>query len=112
MNSPHKTSKIWYWIIGFVAIMVGLYFMFFSGTTSPTDSTLVESGSGEVIGSQVLNLLNQIKSLKIDSAVFKSAVYKSLRDYSVTIPAENVGRDNPFAPIPGYTPKPTVTPSH
>ncbi len=59
-------------------------------------------GGKESIGADVLGLLNQIQSLKIDSSIFRSAVYKSLQDFSVEVPPEGVGRDNPFAPFPGY----------
>lgn len=75
--------------------------MFFSKPADIDTSLEAEQNSG-VIGSQVMSLLTQIRSLKIDATVFQSAVYRSLQDYSVAIPTENVGRDNPFAPFPGY----------
>ena len=52
-----------------------------------------------MVRTRVLSLLNQINSLKIDTSIFNSLVYRSLVDYSITIPEQNVGRPNPFAPI-------------
>ncbi|MEK9177793.1 MAG: hypothetical protein AAB777_01580 [Patescibacteria group bacterium] len=104
MNSTHPTTlNTWYWIGGIIAAAAIAYFMFFSAPSPSSDSALLETGRGEeMIGSQVLSLLNQIQSLRIDPTLFQSAVYKSLQDFSVNIPPEGVGRDNPFAPIPGY----------
>ena len=39
---------------------------------------------------------------ELDPAIFKDPAYKSLVDYSITIPEENVGRQNPFAPLSGF----------
>lgn len=113
MNTSHPTTtKTWYWIGGIIAVSFATYYMFFLGPTVPSDSSLLETGSGEeMIGTQVMNLLDQIQSLKIDPTMFQSPVYKSLQDYSVAIPTENVGRDNPFSPFPGYSGlQTTVTP--
>jgi hypothetical protein len=112
MNTHPTTMKTWYWIIGIIVVSISIYYFFLAGPSKATSSSLLEQGPASgVIGSQVLNLLNQISSLKIDSTVFQSAVYKSLQDYSVAIPTENVGRPNPFAPIPGFVPAPSVTPA-
>ncbi len=107
MNSTHPpTLQTWYWIGGIIAVSALAYFIFFSTPVDTSNSTLLETGpNNEMIGSQVLNLLGQIQSLRIDPTIFDSAVYKSLQDFSVNIPPEGVGRDNPFAPIPGYAQK-------
>lgn len=97
-------------MVAIVIVAILAYFMFFNGAPAPSGSSLLQSGpSGEVIGAQVLSLLNQIQSLRIDSSLFENAAYKSFQDYTVAIPPQNVGRDNPFAPIPGFT---APSPSH
>jgi hypothetical protein len=42
-----------------------------------------------------------MKSTKLDSAFFTDPVFLSLKDSSVEIVKEPVGRKNPFAPFPG-----------
>lgn len=97
-------------IVIFVAIVV--YYGFFSGSNIQPDTGSLEiQPEGELVGAQVLNLLNQIQSLKIDKTFFESAAYQSLTDYTVAIPDQGVGRTNPFAPIPGFNPKPAETSS-
>jgi len=91
-------------IIGIIIVIAAIVFFYFSGSpTRETDSLLAEQTNVEVevASARVLGLLNQVQSLKIDQALFQSAVYRSLRDYSVAIPEQNVGRPNPFAPLPG-----------
>lgn len=99
-NSTLKSTII---IVAIIAIALIAYFYYEGG--KPADSgSLLSAGSaqnGSLVGSQVLGLLNQIQSLHIDVSLFTDPGYQTLRDYSVEIPPENVGRDNPFAPLPG-----------
>lgn len=94
-------------IVVVVAIAFLGYYFYKSGASSSGAGLLSQgSGSTGAIGSQVLGLLNQIQSLRIDASLFADPGYQTLRDYSVAIPPENVGRANPFAPLPG-APAPT-----
>lgn len=104
-----KTSSLKSVVI--VAVIVAVAFLayyFYKSGNSTESSSLLSSSSGQPdasqIGSQVLSLLSQIQSLRIDDSLFSDPGYQTLRDYSVVIPAEDVGRDNPFAPIPGFNP--------
>lgn len=85
-----------------IAVVLCAYF-YYEGSGTAGSSLLsapVGSDAG-AIGTQVLSLLNQIQSLRIDSTLFTDPGYQTLRDYSVAVPPENVGRANPFAPLPG-----------
>lgn len=102
---PQKSSskKTFILIILLLIVGAGVYF-YFQGNPSDSASSLTQTASPEsadasAVGSRVLSLLNQINSLKIDTSIFNSLVYRSLVDYSITIPEQNVGRPNPFAPI-------------
>lgn len=87
-------------ILVIIIIAITAYFLFFSGEPDISGQALLESSqSGELVGAQVLSLLQQIQSLNIDTTFLNSGVFQSLVDYSVAIPADNVGRSNPFAPI-------------
>lgn len=90
-------------VIVLLVVGAGAYF-YFQGAPTDTGSSLSSSRTEEnveaaAVGTRVLSLLNQINSLKIDTSIFNSLVYRSLVDYSITIPEQNVGRPNPFAPI-------------
>ncbi len=91
-------------VIGFVTVLVvlaGGFFYWLSGDsgsagtgaitvfpTSPLDATL---------GRDLLVALATLKSTKLDTSIFTDPVFVSLKDFSVDISAQPVGRRNPFA---------------
>jgi len=100
-NNSSKKSWI---IIGIIIVAAFLiYYFYLSGSGTSTDSGLLaQEPEVEVAAAQVLGLLNQINALNIDSTFFQNPAYQSLVDYTVPIPTLNVGRADPFAPIPGF----------
>ena len=102
MNNMDSSSKKT-WIISLLIIAAATlaYFTFFSEPDPNLYATLEGTQESNLVGAQVLSMLNQIRSLDIDSEFFKSSAYTSLNDYSVQVPPQNVGRPNPFAPVPG-----------
>lgn len=90
-------------IILLIVLVLGAFAYFFVlGGNSSSDTLLFQqnpSGISDNVGTEILALLNQIQSIEIDASIFSSPVYQTLRDYSVPIPPQNVGRQNPFAPI-------------
>ena len=103
MQTQSSSKKGFFIVIILIVLGAGAYF-YFQGTPSDSASSLSSSATAEstdasAVGTRVLSLLNQINSLKIDTSIFNSLVYRSLVDYSITIPEQNVGRPNPFAPI-------------
>ncbi|MEI7463553.1 MAG: hypothetical protein WCK03_04145 [Candidatus Taylorbacteria bacterium] len=117
MNTK-KSSKKTIIIIVVLIVASAIAYFYYESSNTVTNSgleTTAETTDAQAAGARVLSLLNQIKSIKIDTTVFKDPSYLSLRDYSVEIPQDNVGRSNPFAPLPGTasattTPGTTVTP--
>lgn len=103
-QQPSKTKT--YGMIAIVILAFLLIYFYMSGDT-PTTGTLTPGSSYGTVGASELGLLNQVRSLKIDSALFTDPVFVSLQDYSVAITPEPVGRPNPFAPLPGETVKST-----
>jgi hypothetical protein len=87
-------------IIGVVGVIVlfGMYFKFFRNTTPTTalvsDSSIADSGASELV-----SLLLELRSLKLDPAIFSSQAFQALKDFSVELVPEPTGRRNPFAPI-------------
>ena len=115
MNTQSSSKKMWIWIIVIIVIGGGAYF-YFSGSSSSQDTGSIgvaPTDASTADQSQVLSLLNQIRQLKIDSKFFIDPAYLQLMDYAVPIPEKGVGRDNPFAPLPGEVSKAkTTTPAH
>jgi len=105
-----SSMKSWIMIAGIILVALVAYYFFFANAPLSTDAgTLQAQSGGNVVGAQVLTLLNQIQSLRINTTLFKSAAFQSLQDYSVQVPPQNIGRPNPFAPLPGVkSPFPTV----
>ncbi len=68
-------------------------------------STPVEEGveatttSGDIVGGDILSLVEKLKMITIDSSIFSSALFASLRDSSAPLTPEIQGRPNPFAVI-------------
>ena len=97
-------------VIVIIILALGAYFYFKgepddSSTSSLEAEDSPENVEAQAVGTRVLSLLNQINSLKIDASIFESAVYNTIVDYTITIPEQDVGRINPFAPIPGSAPQ-------
>lgn len=115
MQKPSSSKT--YLIVIAVIIVIGIAYYFYSSgnktakeavstggvnslSTVGVDGT-TNAAAGAEVGADVLTLLNKINSLRIDASIFASPSYQSLVDFSVEIPTENVGRPNPFAPLPG-----------
>jgi len=109
MNTT-SSKKTWIWVVGIV-IVAGLIYFYLNSTATPSGGTLDASSPNVAIGTQVLGLLSQIQTLHIDTDLFNDPGYKTLRDYSVSIPPVNVGRPNPFAPLTGMVSTPVATSS-
>ncbi len=58
-----------------------------------------EAGVTSSTEREILSLLLELRSISLSSDIFQSAVFRSLRDFGVTLAPQPVGRDNPFAPI-------------
>ena len=103
-SSSNKTTLI----IGAVIVLVaaGGWYFYSKGGSSASTSQLIastpgsESGTASV-GAQVLGILNSVSSIDIDAQFFSTPAYQSLMDYSMTVPPQSVGRQNPFAPVGG-----------
>ena len=92
-------------LIIIVVLVAGAVYFYFFGAPSKESETLSAQVNPQVqiSATRVITLLKQIESLRIDSRIFSSAEYQTLRDYTVGIPAVDVGRLNPFAPLPGVS---------
>ncbi|MCI0533374.1 hypothetical protein L0Y49_04105 [bacterium] len=84
--------------IGMVIILGGILFLaytlFFPGEdpaeTADVETVEVEDG--------LITMLRELESMTISRDIFSDRIFESLVDFSVPIPEEPVGRENPFAP--------------
>ena len=67
-----------------------------------TDSPIAVDTVG---GQEILNVLNQLRHLSIDSSIFESPAFLSLMNYTVATSSEPLGRPDPFAPLPATSTK-------
>lgn len=105
-----ESSKATYILLAIIAVVtLGLFFYFQGTPNDDATSSLTSVGTdgsanAQEVGARVINILNQINSLKIDGEIFSDPAYMTLVDYTITVPEQNVGRPNPFAPLPGGKP--------
>jgi hypothetical protein len=89
--------------ISIVLVLAGVGFFgynYLTRTSVPSD-VLIQQDSVDTskMGAEVLIALNQLKTLKLDSSIFKDRTFVSLYDFSKPLNPEPVGRINPFSPI-------------
>ncbi len=90
MNTLKKYKGIMFALVIFLLAM-GVYKMF-STNTEITEGNLV----AQSIGADIIELNSRIERVNLDPALFSSALYKSLVDFSAVIPTQPIGRPNPF----------------
>ena len=70
-----------------------------SSSVSPASATNIPDANS-LIAKDFLNLLLNVKNIKLDDSIFADNAFNSLRDSSIVLtPDGNEGRPNPFAPL-------------
>ncbi len=108
MKGVNNNNKIFAALAVLVIVALGWYFFVrekpsdMAGESFIVDDPMLASaqGAGD-IGIEIIKLLSKIQGLTIDTQMFKDPAYRSLVDYTQDVAPQKVGRDNPFAPIPG-----------
>ncbi len=80
-----------------------LYSYFFSKETeteiSGSLSVTTPEGVSRTVGGDLLVILSDLRTMKLDDSIFSDPLFRSLKNFRVELSSEPVGRDNPFAPI-------------
>ena len=97
-----KSGAMTYVFLIIILVAGGMTYFYFMGNQGPSSVGLeVVDSSQQVAGVRVLNLLNEISGIEINNRIFGDGSYELLRDNTVQIPSLPIGRQNPFAPVPG-----------
>ena len=97
MNTLNR-QKILLSVLGLVVVVGVVYYYNLWNNSSLTD-IIVDNSSTDLVGEDILVLVNQLKSVSIDTSLFSNPLFVTLKDLSVTVNPENQARPNPFAPI-------------
>jgi hypothetical protein len=92
-----KSKKI---IVGIV--ILALCFLAYKVFISPSGEDLASANSassGALVGQDILNLLESLKTVTINPEIFTGQAFQNLEDFTIVIQPEPIGRANPFAPI-------------
>ena len=89
-------------IILAVLVVVIVAFTWFGLSDRQAPSTVLTTTASAVDSSvaeqEILKLLLNMRSIRLDSSIFEDPAFNSLRDFGREIIPEPVGRSNPFAP--------------
>jgi hypothetical protein len=92
-----KYKKIIWGVVIVLALFV-LYSIFFKKSPEPALTQASAAGT-TAADEELIALLNQVKGIDLNSAIFSNELFLSLTNYSVELVPEPKGRTNPFAPI-------------
>jgi hypothetical protein len=81
-----------------IAIAFFAYSYFFAGERQPILSEQAPA-VGTPVDQDLIALLLQLKSIRLDTAIFNDPAFRSLQDFSQALVPEPIGRTNPFAPL-------------
>lgn len=92
-----KQNKV---VLGIVVLIVVAFAWFGMADRQPTTSLLSNESRGDasVAEQEILRLLLDMRSIRLDSSIFENPAFASLRDFGREIVPEPVGRTNPFEP--------------
>jgi len=91
-----KQNKV---ILVILIVIIVAFAWFGLADRQPTTSLLSNEsrGSASVAEQEILRLLLDMRSIRLDSSIFENQAFASLRDFGRDIIPEPVGRTNPFA---------------
>jgi hypothetical protein len=114
MRYYHKTPNHPFSFIVVCLALVALGFFAYDYTSGrrvdAEDNALVgdavdTSTKAAPLNTEKTALLNRIEAIKLDGAILSDKAFLSLQDWTVALGTEEVGKSNPFAPVPSTVKK-------
>ena len=91
----------------FILILAGLMiigFVWYSFSGGPDSSSLLKTEGGDgadgEIDKDIVSTLMALQEITLSGTIFSDPAFRELKDFSTEIVPEEVGRDDPFAPLP------------
>ena len=83
------------------AALLFIYSNYIAGTENDPllTSTSESSDQGALLGQEIVEILEEIQSIEIDTSFFENSAFTQLIDYRTQVEPEPVGRRNPFEEI-------------
>lgn len=106
MNFLKQYSTVISFVV-IVAVLYGGYVLFFAEGTEPVVEVTETNATPD---QDLIALLFELKSIRLDSALFEDQLFKALKDFGRDLVSEPVGRPNPFAPLGGSSIQTKATP--
>lgn len=86
-------------VVGGVGAVLVLTLAYYLWTSAENSALLTTNDGTSPLSQEILTTLGQLHTIRLDPAIFTDPVFASLTDFGVTIPPQNAGRRNPFAPV-------------
>ena len=86
-------------VIGGIGAVLLLTLVYYVWTSAENGALLTTNDGTSPLSQEILLTLGQLHTIRLDPAIFTDPVFASLTDFGVTIPPQNAGRRNPFAPV-------------
>jgi len=97
-NQQKGKNKMGIFLSIIVVLVIG--YMLLNNDPVDTTSALAIDAVPSQVGADLLPVLHELQSLRLDTSIFENSAFRSLSDFTVDIGTQPVGRDNPFAPLP------------
>lgn len=81
-----------------VIAVAALGYYIYSSADSGTLLSSSDSGTS-VVSQEILTTLSQLHAVQLNPSLFSDPLFTSLSDFGTTIPPQQAGRRNPFAPL-------------
>lgn len=89
-------------IIIVIVVVAVIAFMYLSQSNSADNSASFTSGqkSAEFASAkEILALLNRMSQVRLEDGIFNNRAFQGLRDTTVVLTSQPLGRNNPFSPL-------------
>lgn len=86
-------------IVAVIGLAFVVYTFLFGGEKGAALSSQDVNPSQTAVEQELIALLLELRSIKLDVSLFDSEEFISLQDFSQELVPEPVGRTNPFAPL-------------
>lgn len=82
-----------------IGVLGFLIYTFFIKDSDIISADLINPPEDEIVGQDILKLVEKFKSVSIDQSLFSGVLFSNLKDFSATVSPDPQGRPDPFGSI-------------